>query len=74
MATLNDLNMQYISAEDNEEIEGGAILECSRTWTIEQLQNWLPNFDFDMIETIKDWLADNACIAEGLFLKVWIDV
>ena len=73
MATLNDLNMQYVSAESNEEIEGGAVLECSRSWSKEQLENWLPDFDFDMIETVKAWLESDAHIAEGMYLKAWID-
>lgn len=32
MTTLNDLNMRYINAENNDFIDGGAILECSRSW------------------------------------------
>ena len=78
MATLNDLNIQYVNVvEDeaiaNEEIEGGAILKCSKSWTIAQLQDWLPAYDFDMIESVKTWLADDAQIAEGQSLKVWVD-
>ena len=73
MATLEDLNMKYVSAESNEEINGGAVLECSRSWTKEQLKEWLPDFDFDMIEYVKLWLESDAHIAEGIYLKVWID-
>ena len=73
MVTLEDLNMTYVSAESNEEIEGGAILECSRSWTKEQLENWLSGFDFDMIECVQDWLKSAAHIADGMYLKVWVD-
>jgi len=73
MATLEDLNMQYVSAESNEEIEGGAILVCSRSWTIVQLEKWLPDFDFYMIEEVKAWLESDAHIAEDMYLKVWVD-
>lgn len=78
MATLNDLNMQYINvveneASANEEIEGGAILKCSKSWTIAQLQDWLKSYDFEMLESVKNWLSDDAQIAEGQYLKVWVD-
>ena len=73
MKTLNDLNMKYVCGTDNEEITGGAILNCSRFWTKEQLKNWLPDFDQSMIGEVKMWLENDACIAEGLSLKIWID-
>lgn len=73
MKTLNDLNMQYVDADENEQIEGGAILQCSKLWTKEKLQEWLPDYDFDMIQTVQQWLSDNAYIAEGLYFKVWLD-
>jgi len=74
MATLNDLNMQYVDDnEHNEEIEGGAILVCSRSWSVSQLMDWLPSYDIDMIEAVKDWLANDAEISEGQYLKVWVD-
>lgn len=73
MATLEDLNMTYVSAESNEEIKRGAVLECSRSWTKEQLKNWLPDFDIHMIKSVKEWLESDAHIAEGMYLKVWID-
>lgn len=78
MATLNDLNMEYVSVEEdeasaNEEIEGGAILKCSRSWSASQLQDWLPAYDFDMIQSVKKWIEDNSAIAEGIYLKVWVD-
>lgn len=65
--------MKYVSETDNEEITNGAILNCSRSWTKEQLESWLPDFDFDMIGEVKMWLENDACIAEGLSLKIWID-
>ena len=75
MANLNNLNMQYVgvNVDGNEEIEGGAILECSQTWTTAQLKQWLSGYDFDMIESVKNWLEDDAQIAEGCYLKVWTD-
>jgi len=73
MATLNDLNMQYVNAIANEEIDGGAILECSRTWSIEKITQWLPNYDYDMLWSVEKWLSDDAQIAEGQYLKVWIN-
>jgi hypothetical protein len=75
MADLNDLNMQYVDSNEdgNEEITGGAILECSYSWSKEQLDKWLPDYDFDMIESVKNWLEDDAQIAEGQYLKVWLD-
>lgn len=65
--------MQYVSAEENETIEGGAILHCSHSWSIDQLSGWLDGYDYDMLTMVKKWLACDAHIAEGMFLKVWVD-
>lgn len=75
MKTLNDLNMKYVegSEDRNEVIKGGAILKCATHWEREQLMEWLPDYDFDMIESVNDWLKNPAEIAEGGYLKVWLD-
>ena len=74
MKTLEDLNIIYVyDREINEEINGGAILKCSYDWTRDQLNVWLPEYDFDMIDTVKKWLADDCQIAEEGWLKVWVD-
>ena len=76
MITILDLNMRYVDVnkDGNEEMSGGAILKCSFSWTNERLISWLPDsFDFEMIETVKQWLCNQAEISEGQFLKVWVD-
>lgn len=71
---LDDLNMKYVAKQDfNEEIDGGAILECARSWTNEQLRDWLPQYDSDMIDSVQGWLNNESEIAEGQYLKVWVD-
>lgn len=70
--TLDNLNMRYIVADSNEETETGAILKCSHSWTISQLQDYLAGYDFDMLQSVKDWLANDSEIAEGGYLEVWI--
>ena len=75
MTILENLNMKFVNANDegNEEIDGGAILRCSNSWTVEKLGEWLADYDFEMLEAVKDWLSDPSQIAEGQFLKVWVD-
>ena len=75
MVNLNDLNMQYvdINEDGNEIIKGGAILKCSFSWSKDKLTEWLPTYNFEMIESIKGWLENEAQIAEGQYLKVWVD-
>lgn len=75
MKTLNNLNMKYVNKNEdgNEIIEGGAILKCDYNWEKEELINWLPDYDFDMIESVNIWLKNPAEIAEGQYLKVWVD-
>ena len=69
---LENLNMQYVASNEyNEQIENGAILECSKSWTINSLQTWLPDCDFDTLESVKNWLSGESYIAEGMYLKVW---
>ncbi len=70
---IENLNMKYTSSEGNEEIENGAVLVCCHKWEYAQLTKWLPNYTTDMLEMIKDWLAQDCYIAEGLYLKVWCD-
>jgi hypothetical protein len=74
MKTLNDLNMKYVDVNPfgNEEIEGGAVLKCSHAWPMSLLE-LLPSYDLDMLETVQGWLANEAMIAEGQYLKVWVD-
>ena len=71
--TLSDLNMRYMSHEGNEEIDRGAILECSSTWTLEQLDKWLTDYAYDMLESVRKWLSDSSQISEGSYLAVWWD-
>ena len=75
MNTLNDLNMKYVDVNNwgNEEKIGGAILHCSRAWSVGSLQGWLPLYDSDMLEAVRHWLADESQIAEGQYLEVWVD-
>lgn len=75
--TLDNLNMRYINlggegCSSNEETDTGAILKCSHSWTILQLQPYLSGYDYDMLESVKDWLANDSEIAEGGYLEVWI--
>jgi hypothetical protein len=70
--SLDNLNMEYISHDENEEIENGAILKCCDRWTDAILRSWLPHFNFEMIESVKRWITCEAYIAEGLYLKVWV--
>lgn len=70
--TLDNLNMCYVQADCNEDTPTGAILKCSHSWTIPQLSGWLPDYDYDMLESVKDWLANDAEIAEGGYLEVWV--
>ena len=75
--TLDNLNMRYINVDEdgsssNEETETGAILKCSRSWTVAQLQDYLAGYDYDMLQSVKQWLANDAEIAEGGYLEVWI--
>lgn len=70
---LDSLNMTYVVADCNEDFDGVAVLECSNSWTMDQLTSWLPMYDFDMLKSVKSWLGSTPHIAEGAYLKVWID-
>ena len=71
--TLSDLNMKYMNHDGNEEIDRGAILECSSTWTLNQLSRWLTDYDQEMLESVKQWLSDESQISEVGYLAVWWD-
>ena len=75
MKTLNDLNMKYVDVNElgNEDFEGGAVLKCMQVWSVVNLRAWLPSYDFDMLEAVQGWLANEAMIAEGQYLEVWVD-
>ena len=70
--TLDEINMDYLIDVDFAWEDGEAVLKCSRTWTIERLAEWLPAFGYDALASVKDWLASEAHIAEGMCLRVWI--
>ena len=69
---LDSLNMKYVSADQNDYFDGGAILECGH-WDKDQLESYLSGYDLDMIEAVQDWVSGEAYIAEGLYLKVWVE-
>ena len=71
--SLDDLNMRYIMAENNEQFSVGAILHCSHIWDINTLRSWLPRYDDTMLTYVRKHLASDCYIAEGMFLKVWTD-
>lgn len=72
MASLDILNMEYVGSSENERTENGAILECSKEWTISSLQDWLPAYDFDMLISVKWWLEDDSEISKNGYAKLWI--
>jgi len=71
------LNMKYILKTDElcayDADNKYAILHCNKTWTIDTLREWLPGFSYDALETVKMWLDNDAEIAAGNCLKIWID-
>ena len=73
--TLCDLNMKYVRQESNqnEEIDRGAILKCGSSWAPDSLSKWLPDYDFEMLETVKCWLNSQSYIDQGSYLAVWWD-
>lgn len=73
MITLDDINMKYVTADMNEELYNGAVLECSVSWPLAELHDWLPELDIDSLDTVQDWLYSEPHIAEGMYLKVWVD-
>lgn len=70
---INNLNMRYVFSTENEQFENGAVLHCSKSWTIAELVKWLPDFDLDMLESVKEWLGNDHVIAEGGSAKIWCD-
>ena len=85
--TLDEINMDYVSSDENyPNLSFGeyamawdvawdgqdAVLKCSTEWTRAEIREWLPTFDYDAVATVKDWLASEAHIAEGMCLRVWI--
>lgn len=62
-----NLNIQFTSEESDNE----RILLASRSWTKENVEEYLEIYDVDCLEMIINYLHDDAAIQEGLNVEIW---
>ena len=49
-----------------------AVIHCHYNWTFEELKAWLPGFTDKSIKEVLNWLHEDAYIAEGLSVRIWV--